>query len=744
MKIFDKRPLCLILCIMLGGFVFSAHHLLPAIAICALLLLFSLVVRLPRLRARLLTISVCLIASTLFSGVYFVLWFHAYDRFDGEVNISGTVVTWEQSEFYDRFYVKTDDVNGEPFSKYNLILDIPRTERGTLHPGCEIEISAEIEDFGESDGFDIKSYYFSRGINGVISDHTGLKITKMGPTPLPQRFEDMRMRVQRHAILLSDRDAGTLLTALLLGERDTLSDQLRLDFTRMGINHILALSGMHLSILALGISFALRALRIGRRPRTVILIIFVLAYMAFTGFSVSVVRSGVMFILASLLYLAKRGADAITSLSVAVFVICLTTPYAIFSTALWLSAFATLGVLIAAEYSDSIPRPKNIPLRIVRHMGISMLASVFAITMTLHITLFKFYGTSSISIITTLVFSALAEAIMYLGTLMLIFDRLTPFLGTVLGAITDAVFWLASKISDFDFAYASARHSSLRITAIVLTVLFVCFITLRIKRKHVAVILLSTIFATIIGQTVYFAYADDSAEGVSYFSCDKSDTLLIQSEDECTFINSATYSKNLAYANVDTLRSQNVTRIDRYVLTHYARSLDDDLEVLCSNFLVDNLFIPSPRNEEEVDILRIIERSLADFRCNIVTYELLDPVELGDAALTLLYSTPYGEGTSVNALYLDLCDEGIAYLSSGVLELKAVEVEAIKDYMSRATIHIYGRHGKKYKKKIFFGTKDFELTTLVLNNVYLTQSSLKEYEKSGCTVHAHPLSLKLK
>ncbi len=744
MKIFNKRPLCLILCIMLSGFVFSEAYFFPSLIVSLILLALSFILRLPRHRGTLLAVSLALVLSTLFSGAYFGLWFRAYDRFDEEVEISGRVITWEQKEYYDRFYVKTDSINGEPLSRYYLILDIPRDERGTLSPGCEIKITSAIEDFGEGDGFDIDSYYFSRGINGVIADHTDLEITSVGKIPLAQRFEDMRMSLQRRAILFSDRDSGTLLTALLLGERDSLSDQLRLDFTRMGINHILALSGMHLSILALGISFLLNALRMGRKPRTVILILFVFAYMAFTGFSVSVVRSGVMLILASLLYLLSRSSDAITSLAVAVFVICTVTPYAIFSTALWLSAFATLGVLIASEYSADIPRPKKLPLRLLRHLAVSVLVSVFAISATLHITVFKFYGISSVSTVTTLLFSLLAEIVMYLGTIVLILGGVLPFLGPALGAVTRATLWLASRISDTDFVYSSVQHTSLRISAIVLTVLLVIFITARVKHRHAAVIILSAVFVTVIGQSVYFAYTDDAAEDVSYFSCEKSDSLLIRSEGECTFINSSTYSRGLAYTNVDTLEAHNVTRIDRYVLTHYARSVSDDLEVLCSYFLVDSLYIPAPRNDEERDILKIIERSIANYRCTLVTYELFERVPLGDSAMTLLYSTPYGEGTSINAFYLDTGDEGIAYLSSGVLELDEPILDGISPYVDRATVHIYGRHGKKYKNKIFFDSRAYELTHLVLNNVFLTPDTYGEYEKSGCEIYAHPLTLKLK
>ena len=101
----------------------------------------------------------------------------------------------------------------------------------------------------------------------------------------------------------SDAETGGLLGAILLGDRTYLSGQTSLDFSRIGISHVLALSGMHLAILILGIEKLLSLIGISKKARYIITIILTLAYVALTGFSVSVVRAGIMLIIRSLLHL---------------------------------------------------------------------------------------------------------------------------------------------------------------------------------------------------------------------------------------------------------------------------------------------------------------------------------------------------------------------------------------------------------------------------------------------------------
>ncbi len=739
MKIFDKRPLCLILCVWLGGFVFSTTSVAAVVIFAAALLLLSVIIRFKG-RGLLFFVSVVLMISAISSHMYFDRWFRAYERFDGEVEIYGYVTGHSQGKYNDRFYIRTSSIGDEPFSKYNLILDIPRDERGALRPGCEIHIKSELASFDGSDNFDAESYYFSKGISGEISSYDSLEILSFDTPTLSYTFNEMRESLQRRAILFSDYDSGTLLTALLLGERDALSSQVSLDFTRLGITHILALSGMHLTILAAAINALFSLFKIGKKARLIITVILSVLYMAFTGFSVSVARAGLMLILTTLLYLLTRGSDSVTSLSVAVTFICIVTPYAIYDLALWLSAFATLGVIIFAEYSQHIPKTTRIPLRVLRYFAVSILASVFAIIMTLPITLGKFYGTSAISPIATLIFSVLTELIMYFGTVVLLLGGIFPFLGKGLILLTDATLWLAARMSEWRLIYASTSHAAIWVTVVVLFIAFILFLVLDLKKKlkHIAVLTVCIIFSVTVGEIMFFANADRNEELALYFAEEHSDCFLLKSEGECALINSSTYSENIAYSIKNTLEEHNVTYIDKYAFTHYAYALTDDISTLMSYFLVGEIYLPKPRNDSEEQILELVREEAEAFRTEIVLYEPYDFISVGDMRFKLLFSMPYGEGSSVNSLFLELDGKCCTYISSGLLELDEELLRSTENYMSVSDIHIFGKHGKKYKKDIYFNSREYSLEALVMNNVFLTPEAYSEYEESGCKIYSHP------
>ena len=746
MNIFDKRPLFLMLCVGIGGFVLSSLiHVYVAIASIVLLIL-SIVFRFFYKTNLLIVISVFLILCIAYSAAYFGTWFHVYERFEEEVEIHGTVVSHSQSDYNDRFYIRTSSIAGEPFTRYNLVLDIPRDDPGALRPGCTVHIKSTLSGFSSSDGFDAESYYFSRGISGTIDSYENMRILDYDSPTLAQRFSEMRESLVNYAILYSNRDAGTLLTALLIGERDSLSDSLRLDFTRLGITHILALSGMHLSIIAAAVNALLTLLRIGRKPRTVITVIFILLYLAFTGFSVSVVRAGVMLILYSLLYLLTRGSDSVTALAVAVTVICFATPYAIYDTALWLSAFATLGVVILSEYARQIPKGKRFILKPLRLLLLSALASVFAITMTLPITIEKFYGVSVASVFATIIFSVLAEIIMYLGTVVLIFGGLFPFLGKILIFFTQITVNTAAFLSDLKFIYASGQHTFLKVGCILLFVLMVLFIVLKLNKKarNIAVIVICSAFTVFMCSVTCFAMSDRNEDTALYFSAEKSDCFLLRSEGECALINSSTYSKSLAYSISSVLEENDVTVIDKYIFTHYAYAIPDDTGVILKEFLVEEIYLPKPRNDSEERILSQIQHAVSSFRTEIVLYELYAPVKLGKMSMRLIFSRPYGEGTSTNAFFLELDGTNCSYMSSGILDLDDEIRASVDNFMEVSEIHIYGKHGKKYKNKLFIETKKYQLDMMILNSIYLTPESLEAYENSGCKIYSHPLSMKLR
>ena len=146
--------------------------------------------------------------------------------------------------------------------------------------------------------------------------------------------------------------AAAMLCGMLLGDTGAMDKETVENFRSTGIAHLLAVSGLHVTLLTLALREFLRRLRISPAPSSWILIGFIFLFMSVTGFSPSVVRAGTMHILALIGKMILRDADSLTSLSASVLLMCLLNPWAAADIGLQLSVCATLGLLLAAEKTD--------------------------------------------------------------------------------------------------------------------------------------------------------------------------------------------------------------------------------------------------------------------------------------------------------------------------------------------------------------------------------------------------------
>lgn len=749
MNAFDKRPLSLILCIMLGGFVvfsISGEPIKIACAVAVPLLAF-LPLFLSRTKGRkilCIIAAICLALSIIASHFYF-RWFKAYERFDGICEISGTVVEAKRNTSYSSYFViQTESINEEKNSRYKLALFISTDDSLGMTVGARVSFKAEIAGFDSEDDFDLEKMYFSDGISGKLEGISDLKVELPKEEPLSVRLSFIRENIRRHAILMSDADSGTLFGALITGERSELSDSLRLDFKRIGISHVLALSGMHLAILSLGIGKLLELFRLNKKIRTAAIIGFSLLYMFFTGFSVSVVRAGIMLIISSLLFLCSRTSDSLTSLSIAVFIICLSTPYAIFDIVLWLSAFATLGVIMSVKEKNAdtgVSGIRRVLLGMWEWFVVGFKSSVFAIGATLAISAFTFGGISIVSPISTMIFSPLIEIIMYLGTVMIFVGYIIP-LGIPLTYITKFTTYLASIISDFEYSYLPINYDFIKWMIIAVTVVYFILICIKANKKVTSAVITCSLMA-VFACTLFFSISENTSDRLIYACEDKSDMFLLKSADSVALVDSSQYSESIAYSAISLLEDNNIRELDTYIATHYAYKLEDELLTLLSYYKIDNISLPLPRNDDEKIVLTKIEKALSEFRTEIVFHAHNGNITVGEFTVTPIFYVAYGEGTSTNAFEIRLRDKRYLYLSSGMLTDEYIEYTG--KYLPLCDTLILGRHGKKYKEKDYF-TKDYDNIELIIaesENMFFTPDSLEYYTKNGRQVEWRPSKISI-
>lgn len=148
---------------------------------------------------------------------------------------------------------------------------------------------------------------------------------------------------------VSPQTAAFLLTTIM-GEDDFLSPDVRTGFRTAGLSHILALSGLHVGIIASLLTlmlFPLRLLPGGRRTQSVITILMIWIYALATGLGPSVTRAAVMLTALILARLLERSHHSFNSLFVALIVVLAINPYSLFTPGLQMSFAAVCAILLA-------------------------------------------------------------------------------------------------------------------------------------------------------------------------------------------------------------------------------------------------------------------------------------------------------------------------------------------------------------------------------------------------------------
>ena len=747
MDIFYKRPLSLILCILLGGFcLFSLSSGTFAVVGFLILLALSLILS-KRTGGRLTSLfAVSALLLSLIAALLYPVYFRVHERFAGRVEVVAVVTDITETEYNGRSLdLKTVRIAGRRAGTHRLKMNLTESEAADFSIGSVIAFEGELLAFESTDGFDAEAYYATRGFAArAIADGD---IETVGHKNLPD-FGFLREAIERKAVYQSGKEAASLFCALFTGERDHLSEKLRLDFTRIGINHVLALSGMHLAILSALLEKLLRVLGLGKKPRALLLVLAVLFYMAMTGFSASVTRAGIMLIIVSVTFLCSSTRDSFTSLCVAVFLIVLAEPYAVSDLSLWLSALATLGVIAAASLGRRRQRrwcyrPEPRGKRRIRIILTSAAITVFAISATLAITALTFPGISTLSIITTPIFSFLAEVYIYAGLAALAIGQLLP-IGRLLPPIYAITSGIADLFSDWKWAYFSTDFTAVKVLVIISSMVFFSFIVFKFKQKILcALAILSMLIATLTTAGV-LTTAEHWRDRLLYYSSDGCECILMQSCGELAILDLSSGRAPSRYTVLAAIKQLNAMEVDHLVFAYYTTNLPEKAADTATVALTHRVYLPRPKNDAEREIADEVTRALADSHAEICYYTEDIGLTLGDFTLTRLYSSEYGDGAPRGAAAIERNGESLIYLSSGILEDSAGATVA-QEAISSCSHLILGSGGKSYKKSYTFASKLAGIKTLILSGKRLrfSQEAFAFYEENGTSFLLHPESAEI-
>ncbi|MBR4296239.1 MAG: ComEC/Rec2 family competence protein [Clostridia bacterium] len=670
----------------------------------------------------LIFLTVGLIFSSLFM-IHLNCDVYSYKSGGEEREIEFTVLS---RKYYSNYLticeILTEKVDGQAV-KIKMMLEAPYALDADR--GFKIRASAIISAFENDGAFDEKQYYNSKGIylkaTDVSSDYT---VVTENVKTFSMFFEDINQSFSSAFDKNLEEDTSALVDAVFLGNKDGLDDIAKRDFKRAGVYHLLALSGMHLSVLSLMVNKALICFRVRKGKRYMLLSLLMSFYVALTGFSLSVVRSAIMLLATYAAYFMRTRKDSLTSLFFAMVAIIIFSPSSVFDVGLGMSFVATLGIIISAPFSVwfrfHIRKLISKKMRVLMdYLFSSIITSFAAILFTLPFSCFLFGGLSLVGIIATIIISPMISAILFISPLMLIFSKvsLVSFVfSLILDFLSDLIYGIASYFSNISGVYVSLDYPFVKCLIFVFFAFLAVFLIVKIKRKIIVpifVLVFTAVFSFFEYKAIY-----DSVLYFDYICMNENEYISLSKNGRNVLIDISDASYSSFYEATENTLERGYKEIDVIVLTHLHKGHKATLLRISRNEMVREIWIPSPINKVERDIALDI----------IYVAELMQiPVRIYDNKSTfvffenesLIIKRAYISRSTHPVISLDFFgDIDALYIGSSFLEYDS-EIDV------RENVFI-GTHGPICKKEFEVKVGEGKV------NIFVSDSEVSEYIRIYC------------
>ena len=345
-----------------------------------------------------------------------------------DIEIIGIVKYKKEKERYNEYIVGKFVVRD--YTKYKKI-----------KVGSEIKLTGKFKDLNKMsyESFDYGRYLRSMGYKGLIY----LKDYSIVGNNLMYEYIYKAKSYISNTIRYLYKTNSDFINSMMLGQKDDLSQNEKLMFTRTGTSHIIAISGLHTGILS-GLIISM----VGNSP--------------------SIIRAIMFMISLYLSFFLDRKMDKISTLSFIGILFVINNPYIIYNISFQLSFLATLSIIYFYGYINNKLNIKIISLTLSANI------------LTIPIIYYNFEGIPLVSILGNIIIVPFVGIIIYLAMLSLILFNINIYISSIVVYINrfilETIYVLLERISNLDFAYIVIEEPKLYYVIIYYIVVFLYMI----------------------------------------------------------------------------------------------------------------------------------------------------------------------------------------------------------------------------------------------------------------------------
>ena len=484
--------------------------------------------------------------------------------------------------------------------------------------------------------------------------------------------------------------------ALLLGDSRQITYEEDTAYKVSGIRHVVAVSGLHVSVL-----FSLVYMAVGkRRWGTAILgIPILILFAAVAGFTPSVVRACTMQCLMILAMLLYKEYDPPTALACAVLLMLLNNPMVVLSVSLQLSVGSMVGIFLFCRKLHNwalsgkmgeLTKGKTWKAKVLWWCVSSVTVTLSAMSLTVPLCAYYFGTVSLVGILTNMLCLWLVSAIFYGIMLSCVISAVWTVGGQtvagLVGILIRFVKWVSEFLSGVPFASVYTCSKYIVIWLIFSYCLFVLFLFLKKKKPlvFVAGVLLSLMVA--VGLSCIEPFAGNYL--VTVMDMGQGQCVLLRCGERNYLVDCGSdQGERAADKAASTLLSQGIIALDGVILTHFDADHANGVKMLMHRIPTDVLILPDTPDSTA------FRRELTDaFEDRIIWVNTDMKIERGDFRICIFAGKPGKEGneSSLSVLFQrQNCDILIAGDRSARMENALLE----RWQLPKLELLVVGHHG---------------------------------------------------
>ncbi len=539
------------------------------------------------------------IPATVFLGITVgFLAFHFYDTvmLDGAKELDGTtqratIIVRDYS--WETQYGTACDATvqaGERSYRIRVYLD----EKLDLVPGNRLKGEFEFE-LTAGVGLEEILYHRGQGIYLYAYQEGNVTVERCWSTPYRDLPALWRQNLKEIIDACFPADAAPFAKALLLGDRTDIDYETDTNFKVSGISHIIAVSGLHVSILFGAVYF----LSGKRRLLTALIgVPVVLIFAAVAGFTPSITRAAIMQCLMVAAMLCQREYDGPTALSFAALVMLLVNPMVITSVSFQLSFACMAGIFLFAEPirewildKERLGKWDSGPVRAFAS-GVSV--SLAALVLTTPLCAVYFGTVSLIGPLTNLLTLWVITFIFYGIMLVCLFN--SALLGVMMAWPIRYVLTCSDMLAELPLAAVYTKS----VYIVVWLVFAYILLALYLGRKQKPAMVFSAVTVLSLCLALGLSWAEPWTDGcrMTVLDVGQGQAILLQSEGRTFLVDcGGDYDEDAADVTAETLLSQGISRLDGIIVTHFDRDHTGGLPYLLTRIDTDLLLLPGLQDE---------------------------------------------------------------------------------------------------------------------------------------------------